>query len=269
MITARASLGFSSRNSPRPALTIDSTKPAIPGLPSLVLVWPSNCGSRSLTEIDRREPLAHVLAGEVVLFLLEQAVVARVLVERARQRRAEAAQVRAALAGVDVVGERVDRLLVGGVPLHRDLGGALLALAGEEDRPCGAPCPCSRSGRRRSPRCRPRSWNVGRVALAALVDDRDLQPAREEGRLAQALLERVEVEVERLEDVGVGQEGDGGARGRALRRASRPSASGACGAPREYSCVNTWPSRRISTSRRSDSALTTETPTPCRPPETL
>ena len=133
MITARASLGFSSRNSPRPVLTIDSTKPAMPGLPSLVLVWPSNCGSRSLTEITAVEPLAHVLAGEVVLFLLEQAVVARVLVERARERRAEAAQVRAALARVDVVGERVDRLLVGGVPLHRDLGRALLALAGEED----------------------------------------------------------------------------------------------------------------------------------------
>ena len=56
MITARASLGFSSRNSPRPVLTIDSTKPAMPGLPSLVLVWPSNCGSRSLTEITAVSP---------------------------------------------------------------------------------------------------------------------------------------------------------------------------------------------------------------------
>ena len=70
------------------------------------------------------------------------------------------------------------------------------------------------------------------MALAALVDDRDLQAAREEGGLAQALLERVEVEVERLEDVGVGQERDGRAGGRAggqllaldqlaLRRAAR------------------------------------------------
>ena len=53
------------------------------------------------------------------------------------------------------------------------------------------------------------------MTLGALVDDRDLQAAREEGGLAQTLLERVEVEVERLEDVGVGQEGDGRARGRA------------------------------------------------------
>src|ERR1700691_4751832 len=52
---------------------------------------------------------------------------------------------------------------------------------------------------------------LGGVALAALVDDRDLQPAREESGLAQALLERVEVELERLEDVGVGEERDRGA----------------------------------------------------------
>ena len=41
------------------------------------------------------------------------------------------------------------------------------------------------------------------------------------------------------------------------------------GAPREYSWFHAYPSRRISTRRRSDSALTTDTPTPCRPPETL
>src|SRR6185437_16396954 len=45
-----------------------------------------------LCELDRDhrcQALAHVLAREVVLFLLEQAVVARVLVERAGERRAE------------------------------------------------------------------------------------------------------------------------------------------------------------------------------------
>ena len=34
---------------------------------------------------DGREPLAHVLAGEVLVLLLEQALLARVAVERARQ----------------------------------------------------------------------------------------------------------------------------------------------------------------------------------------
>src|SRR5262249_17745980 len=38
--------------------------------------------------------------------------------------------------------------------------------------------------------------------------------------------------------------------------------------PSPYSCVHTNPSRLISTSRRFDSALTTETPTPCKPPDT-
>lgn len=44
--------------------------------------------------------------------------------------------------------------------------------------------------------------------------------------------------------------------------------SGAVGAPTLYSWVQRWPSVRISTARRVDSAFTTETPTPCRPPET-
>ncbi len=53
---ARASAGFSSRNSARPALTIFCTCPAIPGLPSFVLVCPSNCGSASLTEMIAVRP---------------------------------------------------------------------------------------------------------------------------------------------------------------------------------------------------------------------
>ena len=41
------------------------------------------------------------------------------------------------------------------------------------------------------------------------------------------------------------------------------------GVPRSNSCVQTKPSRPTSTLSVSLSALTTETPTPCRPPETL
>ncbi len=70
---------------------------------------------------DGGEALADVLALEVVLLLLQQALVARVAVERAGQGRAEAREVRAALGRVDVVREREDRLDVRGVPLHRDL----------------------------------------------------------------------------------------------------------------------------------------------------
>ena len=169
---------------------------------------------------DRGQPLAHVLAGEVVVLLLELALLARVAVERARERRAEARQVRAALVRVDVVGERVDGLLVGAVPLHRDLDGALVALALEEDdllldrvlvlvevadEVLDAAL----------------VLELDAAAPAALVGERDPQAARQERRLAQALLEDREVEVERLEDLGVGQEGDGGAR---LLRRARPCA---------------------------------------------
>ena len=111
----------------------------------------------------------------------------------------------------------MDRLLVGGVPLHRDLGGALLALAGEEDDlAVDRVLVLVEIGDEVLDAAL--VLELGGVALAALVDDRDLQAAREEGRLAQALLERVEVEVERLEDVGVGEEGDGRAGGRARRQ---------------------------------------------------
>ena len=48
-----------------------------------------------------------------------------------------------------------------------------------------------------------------------------------------------------------------------------PWAIGPVGAPRSKDCVQTNPSRRTSTSSRSDSALTTETPTPWSPPDTL
>ncbi len=146
-------------------------------------------------------------------------MVAGVLVQRAGERRAEAAHVRTALAGVDVVRERVNRLLVGGVPLHRDLRRALVALAGEEDdlavngvlvfvqigdEVLDAALVAERRG----------------VTLGALVDDRDLQAAGQERGLAEALLEGEEVELERLEDVGVGQEGDRVAR--ALARGELP-----------------------------------------------
>src|ERR1700677_4743663 len=41
------------------------------------------------------------------------------------------------------------------------------------------------------------------------------------------------------------------------------------GTPFSYDCSQTSPSRQISSSSQSESALTTETPTPCSPPETL
>jgi hypothetical protein len=42
-----------------------------------------------------------------------------------------------------------------------------------------------------------------------------------------------------------------------------------CGTPRANSCRYTLPSRLTSATSHSESAFTTETPTPCNPPETL
>ena len=51
-----ASVGFSSMNSPSFAFTVDSTRPAIGGLPSFDFVCPSNCGFCSFTEMTAARP---------------------------------------------------------------------------------------------------------------------------------------------------------------------------------------------------------------------
>ncbi len=117
---------------------------------------------------------------------------------------------RTTLVGVDVVGEAEDRLLVGVVPLHRDLDFTVVFLTFEEDR-----------------------LLVDRLlvlvevedevldaavvlegdalALAALVGQLEFQSAGQERRLADPLGERLEVVVDVFEDLEVGQEGDLGA----------------------------------------------------------
>ncbi len=173
----------------------------------------------------RGQPLAHVVAGEVLVFLFEQAFAARVGVERAGQRRAEAGEVGAALVGVDVVGEAEDRFLVGGVPLHRHLDLAVVGLVLEEDRlavqrvlvlvEVGDEVDDA-------------ALVVEGVLLArrSLVDQLDLEAAGEEGGLAQALGQGRVVELELVEDLVVGQEGDRGAvRIAARRRGEDPPAA--------------------------------------------
>ncbi len=161
---------------------------------------------------DRGETLAHVLAGEVGVLLLQLAAGARVIVDSTRERRAEAGEVRAALVRVDVVGEREQRLLVGVVPLHRDLDLADV----------GGVLQVDDLGVQRLPRAL-RVQVVdevddaavvlegGREALAPLVAEVDAQALGEERHLAEALLERRALVVHRLEDLEVGQECDAGA----------------------------------------------------------
>src|SRR5919199_1802273 len=106
------------------------------GVPELGLGLPLELRLAQLDRDDRREALANVVAEEVLLLLLEETLLARVVVYGPRERGPEAREVRPALVRVDVVREGKDRVLEARVPLHRDLDVPDLLLAVEvEDRP--------------------------------------------------------------------------------------------------------------------------------------
>ena len=105
-------------------------------LPSLVFVWPSNCGSPSLIEMTAVRPSRTSSPVRLSSFSLSScSSVLRVAVDQRGQRRAEPLFVRAALVRVDRVRVGVDALVVSGVPLHGDL-----------ERDLAARCPrCSKA----------------------------------------------------------------------------------------------------------------------------
>ena len=83
----RPSDGCSSRYCISPSATALSTCVFTSALPSRVFVWPSNCGSGSLTLIDGDHALAHVVAAQVrVVVLQELAACARSRSARASAR---------------------------------------------------------------------------------------------------------------------------------------------------------------------------------------
>ena len=147
-------------------------------------------GVGELDRDHRGQPLADIVAAQVRVLLLQQALGPRVGVQRPGQRRAEAREVRAALVGVDVVGEREHRLLVGGVPLHRDLDLAVGGLVIEED---GLPVQRVLVLVQEGDEVDDPALVVEGVALAgaALVDELDPQAAGQEGGLAHPLGERL------------------------------------------------------------------------------
>ena len=160
---------------------------------------------------ERREALAHVLAGEVVLLLLEEVLLPGIVVERARERRPEAGEVRSALSGVDVVGEGEDGLVVRRVPLHGDLYRAVWSLVLEvDDAAVDRILLAVDVGDEIADAALILEGDA--LAVGALVVERDGETLGEERRLAQALGEHAIVVVDIFEDVGVCQEGDGGAR---------------------------------------------------------
>ncbi len=91
---------------------------------------------RELDGDDGDKAFAHVVAGngDLVFLLLEHAGGLREIVYGARQRRAEAGEVRAAVHGIDGVGEGEDVFSVGVVVLQRDFHVHGAALAFHVDR---------------------------------------------------------------------------------------------------------------------------------------
>src|SRR5262249_889582 len=79
------------------------------------------------------QAFAYVLAGEVGVRLLDQIVLASVVIDDTRQRVSEAGQVRAAGVRVDVVDKRVDRFRIDIGPLQRALDDHPFALLLEID----------------------------------------------------------------------------------------------------------------------------------------
>jgi hypothetical protein len=96
-------------------------------------------GLRKLHGDDGDEAFAHVVAidGDFVLLLLEHAGRVCVIVDGAGERGAEAGKVRAAVDGVDGVGEGKNVFGVAVVVLQRDFDIDLIALAFDVDRGVG------------------------------------------------------------------------------------------------------------------------------------
>ncbi len=117
-----ASPGLRSNQSRSRSLVTFCTNDLASVLPSLVLVWPSNCGSASLTDTIAVRPSRTSSPVRFGSFSL------RNFWSRAYLLTIEVSAVRkpflvgAALGRVDHVRERVHRLVVRAVPLHRDLG---------------------------------------------------------------------------------------------------------------------------------------------------
>ncbi len=106
------------------------------------------------------------------------------------------------------------------------------------------------------------------LRVRALVDEADLEALVQEGHHLQTFDHRLCAELDLLEDGGIGPEGDGGAGTAARCRSGHLEL--ARGLPPFSNSITWWSSSRsISSTNRVESALTTETPTPCRPPETL
>ena len=193
------------------------------GVEELLLGLVVERGVLQLDADDGAQALAQVLAGDLVLAVLEEAGAARVAVDGHGERLLERGDVRAAVAVGDVVAEGQQELAHRVRVLHGDVGAhaADLVLAGDGDHRAlhvlgGVDVP------------HVAGQAVGGVeglladvagGVDALVAQVDLHARVQEAELAQAMLEALELEVGVGEDLVVGLEADAravAARGLAL-----------------------------------------------------
>ncbi len=149
------------------------------------------------------QSLAHVIAVERLVVLLEQVVRNRVGVHRARERRTKSAQVGAAFDRIDIVREREDVFRVGIVPLHGDLDRHAAALALQIDH---VVVDLVLAAIEMFDERDDAALVVELLALAALalVLERDAHAAVQERELTQAASEDVEAIIDRVEDFVIG-----------------------------------------------------------------
>ena len=119
--TRRASGGFSSSQDASFSFVARSTSERIETLPSLRLRLSLELRIAKAYGDDRGQPFADVFAGEVRLLLLEDPLLTSVAVNDVRECLLEPLFVHPTFGSFDAVRERVDPLVVAGVPLHRDL----------------------------------------------------------------------------------------------------------------------------------------------------
>ena len=160
-------------------------------------------GLHQLDGHDGGQALAHVVAGQVGVVRLEHVGPPGVVIDDPRQGVAETRQVGTALGGVDVVGEGEHALVEAVVPLERHLDGRAVLHAGDVHR-----------------RCEQRGLVAVQVfdeghdaalvvefpadgGLAPVVGQHDAYAGIQEGHLAEAGLQRVEVEVAGFKDAGL------------------------------------------------------------------
>ena len=181
-------------------------------VPELGLGLPLELRVAQADRDDGGQPLADVLALQVLLFLLEDVAGAGVAVHHVGQRLGEPLDVHPALNGGDAVGEGVDRLVVAGVPLQRDLD--LLSLFRLLERGHLAEERLLRGVEVLDEVDDAAVVLVRRLGhrVGALVDEADLEALVQEGHDLHALDDRLRPELRLVEDGGVGPEGDGGAR---------------------------------------------------------